>query len=170
MFTPVVRCLLSAITTSTSFLFQEFFGWVSESDLEFVLFVLFITFGFSITRLYWSREFTFIIRIYQSCSLITTLWGICLRIYFFQSLAILFVVYLLYFDLAEIFQEEMQLIWEDKWFSVSINSQFLFAMTQKVAKINMEELSCLILEHKVSWVPISNTKHICCHTLASQRI
>ena len=75
-----------------------------------MLFVLFITFNFSITRLYWSREFTLIIRIYQLCSLITTLWSICLRILFFQIRALFFVVYLLYFDLAEIFQEEVQLI------------------------------------------------------------
>ena len=170
MYTFVFLWLLTAITTPTSFLFQEFFWWISESDLEFKLFVLFTALDISITRLHWCRETTIIIGIYQSCSLITTLWSICQRVLCFQSWAILFVVNLIYFDLAEIFQEEVQLIWKDEWLSISINSQFLLAMTQKVAKINMEELSCLILKHKVSWMPISYSKHICCHTLASQRL
>ena len=64
----------------------------------------------------------------------------------------------------------MQFIREDERFSISVESKFLFAMSKKVTKIDMEELSSLVLKHKVAWMSISDTEHVCGDALSCKRM
>jgi hypothetical protein len=40
-------------------------------------------------------------------------------------------------------------------------------MAQEVPKVDVKEFSCVILQHKVTWVTIPDAEHIGRHTLTS---
>jgi len=43
-------------------------------------------------------------------------------------------------------------------------------MAKEMSEINMEELSCLILKHEITWMSISNSKNVSSNTLSCQRV
>jgi len=57
---------------------------------------------------------------------------------------------------------------ENERLSISFETQLLLVMVQEMAKINMEELSIKLIQHEITWMPISDTKSICSHALSSR--
>lgn len=79
-----------------------------------------------------------------------------------------FVFSFLYFYLPEVLQEVDKLFWKNKWFSVSAHPKFELSMVEEVTKIDMQELACICFKHKVAWMSVSDTKHICGNALSCQ--
>ena len=66
-------------------------------------------------------------------------------------------------------EEVVKLVGQNKWLSIAIEPKLFLAMIQKVAKIDVEELSSCVLYHKIARMSISNSKNVCSDTLPSKR-
>lgn len=80
----------------------------------------------------------------------------------------------LYFDVfcsnvVEMCEKVVELIRVNKRLAVTFNTQLILARIKKVAKIDMEEATRILLEHKVRGVSISDPQNIGGHTLPCQR-
>lgn len=62
--------------------------------------------------------------------------------------------------------DDLKVTGKDKRNPLSPHAKFDFEVSQKVAKINMEELS-IFFDHNVVWMAVTNAKNICGHTVAS---
>ena len=67
-----------------------------------------------------------------------------------------------------LFDDNLKVMSQDKWHSLSPYTKFDLEVSEKVSIVNVEELATLC-HHNVVRVTVSNSQHICSNTVTSTR-